>query len=59
MAPSAVIGTQGEPDLAELLKGAAGLDAPGIVEHARREMGRRVRGSLRDDMAILAVRVAP
>jgi PAS domain S-box-containing protein len=59
VAPSAVIGTQGEPDLAELLKGAAGLDAPGIVEHARREMGRRVRGSLRDDMAILAVRVAP
>ena len=59
VAPSAVIGTRGEPDLAELLRGAAGLDAPGIVEHARREMARRVRGSLRDDMAILAVRVAP
>jgi serine phosphatase RsbU (regulator of sigma subunit) len=59
VAPSAVIGKQGEPDLAELLQGAAGLDADGIVEHARREMARRVRGSLRDDMAILVARVAP
>ena len=59
VAPSAVIGTHGEPDLAELLQGAAGLDAAGIVEHARRQLARRVRGSLRDDMAILAVRVAP
>jgi PAS domain S-box-containing protein len=59
VAPSAVIGARGEPDLAELLAGAAGLDAAGIVEHARREMSRRVRGTLRDDMAVLAARVVP
>ncbi|MDP9341921.1 MAG: serine/threonine-protein phosphatase [Actinomycetota bacterium] len=59
VAPSAVIGAAGEPDLAELLAGAEGLDAAGIVEHARRELSRRIRGTLRDDMAILAVRVEP
>ncbi len=55
VAPSAAVG--GEQDLTDLLAGAAGEDAAGIVEHVKRELGRRIRKSRRDDMAVLVARV--
>jgi PAS domain S-box-containing protein len=61
VAPSAMVGGRGVEghDLAELLSGAAGLDASGIVDHVKGELSRRIRGTRRDDMALLVVRVGP